>query len=176
MAEYDEPEERISELFRERAQQDVERCEVALYKAAMLGEPIVVEATPSDTGATRQGWRTQRTGDGAWLVNDAPLAAILEFGSRPHWPPLKPILEWVVRKWGLDLAGGRRSIPGDSIENVPWPTYQAAKTVQEKIALKGTKPHYMIRKNLDELTRIAKRETGRAMRNRQSFNDDDIPF
>ena len=172
MSPVDTAEGQIGAIFKARAREDHATIKTALYRAAMLGEAIVVADTPSDTGGTRDGWFALPTGDGAILSNDSPIAGILELGSRPHWPPLMPILRWVVRKFGLDLAGGRRSIPDNDVENVPWPTYQAAKTVQEGIARNGTKPHRMIGDNLHELTRIAKAETDDALGN----GGGDVPF
>lgn len=132
----------------------------AAYRAALRGLPIVVKATPSDTGQARAAWDVRRVKGGAELYNTAPHAATLEAGAAPHKPPLMPILRWVVRKWGLNLRNLGR--PADkkprrdkrsfeSIKEVPWGTYLVAKSIQEKIEKEGSKPHGMISGNLQKL-------------------------
>jgi hypothetical protein len=61
-----------------------------------------------DTGATRQSAICEPIPEGAELSVNTPQAAWLEFGTRPHMPPLGPILTWVTRKFGLGM-GGRRA-------------------------------------------------------------------
>ena len=56
---------------------------------------------------------------GATVVVDAPHAAPVEYGSRPHMPPVQPIEDWGRRKLGREGLG--------------WP-------VALKIAREGTKP------------------------------------
>jgi len=170
------PEAQLGAKLDGKVNQDTRTIAKALHKAALLGEAVVAEATPVDRGRTRNGWYVQRTHRGAIVANDSPIAGILELGSRPHWPPLMPILRWVVRKFGLDLAGGRRSLPEEGLDEVPWPTYHAAKTVQEGIAKEGTEAHRMVGDNLQKLTKLAKAETERALRQTKSFDPDDVPF
>lgn len=135
----------------------------ATTRAALKGLRIVAKATPSDRGLARAAWDVDiKPGRGADLTNDSPYSGILEMGSRPHTPPLMPILRWVVRRWGLDLSGGRRSF--ESIKDVPYPTYLAAKTIQERIGREGTKPYGMVTNNLSRLTRILRDEVTREIK------------
>lgn len=151
--------------------QEIQR---ALYRAALRGEAIVAEATPVDRGHARNAWYVQPMPDGSViLANDWPYIGILERGSRPHYPPLMPILRWLVRKEGLDLAGGRRSF--ETFDEVPYTTYLAAKAVQEKIGQEGTKPHRMVADNLDQLTTIAGQEIDHALRF-GGGGSDNVPF
>ena len=129
----------------------------ALYTAALIGEVIVSEKTPVDRGQAKNAWAVVPTPDGADLINDAPHAGILELGSRPHRPPLWPILEWVVRKFGT----GKKSIT--SFSDAEPHLVGIAKAIVEKIAAEGTEPHYMVRDSLPKLTEIAKREVERAL-------------
>lgn len=129
------------------------------FRAALRGVRIVAENTPVDEGIARAGWQAQLTQDGAELFNDVPYAGVLEAGSRPHRPPLRPILEWVVRKFGLDLSndqGARRSF--EDLGDVPSETMAIAMAVVNKIAREGTKPHWMVKNSLPKLREMLKEE------------------
>ena len=54
-----------------------------------------------DTGAMRQAVLSEPIVGGAMLSVGTPEAPWMEFGTRPHMPPLGPILTWVQRKFGL---------------------------------------------------------------------------
>lgn len=131
----------------------------AAFRAAMRSMPRVVKDTPSDTGRARAGWDVRRAEGGADLYNDAPHIGILEAGSRPHWPPLEPILRWVVRVFGIDAednATSRRSY--EDAEDVSDEAYGIAFAVQAKIARDGTEPHWMVRDNLPRMRKLLKEE------------------
>lgn len=157
-------------LRHDKAQQE-RAMRVASYVAALRGEAIVVAATPSDRGLARQGWRTVQTADGAELRNDVPYIGILEKGSRPHRPPIMPILRWVVRQWGVDLAGGKRSFK--DLREVPWQTWSVARAIQEKIATEGTEPHFMVQDNLPTLRRYLREEVEARL---SSSGGGEVPF
>lgn len=63
-------------------------------------------------------------------------AAAVELGSRPHWAPLAPLLEWVQRKLGLS---------GEEAE-------AAAQSIQYKIAARGTEGVFMFRDGFAAVT------------------------
>lgn len=149
-----------------------------VIEAAQSFEGVVVAATPSDRGQARAGWRVEieaisNSGAIARLTNDVPYIGILELGSRPHYPPLFPILEWVVRNFGLGLEAKtaaetddgpspREAIQAapqhfDDLSEVPYSTVLFAKGVQEKIARKGTEPHEMVGDNLGTARRLLER-------------------
>lgn len=146
---------RIEELGATIAFDDMERRDAVkrgLYLAALIGEGIVSAATPVDKGQAKNAWTAVPTGYGAELFNDAPHAGILELGSRPHRPPLEPILRWVVRKFGT----GKKSF--NDWSEIDSHLFGIAVAVVRNIEAHGTRPHYMVRNNLDKLARIAKRE------------------
>jgi len=79
-------------------------------------------------------------------------------GSRPHWPPLAPLIAWVKlrgmqglrrratsqQKWVRDRIrelGTRRSTPVDAAEEV-------ARAIQRSIAKRGTRPRWYMRQSL----------------------------
>jgi hypothetical protein len=67
---------------------------------------------------------------GGFVVVDAPHAAFVEMGTRPHWPPFLPIYRWVQRKITRD----------------EYKAAAIAKRVRAKIAAHGTEPRHFMRK------------------------------
>lgn len=156
------PLEKFPEAFKRSERSRFNRMQHAAYRAALRGLKVVVKATPADRGLARQAWTVERTSDGgARLENDAPYIAVLEFGSRPHRPPLMPILRWVVRKFGLNLDGGARSFT--SIRDVPYTTYLVARAICDRIEREGTRPYGMVSDNLTTLGRQFSDEIRRAV-------------
>jgi hypothetical protein len=99
------------------------------------------------------------------VVADAPHAAAVEVGSRPHTPPLAPLIAWVKlrgmqglkpesrikRLAGTTTAAAARSIaqalrarqhrgPGGGSLDVGAPV-EIARAIQQAIAKRGTRPH-----------------------------------
>lgn len=154
-----------------RADRDaqVQDAKESAFAAALRGMPRIVRETPSDRGQARAAWDVRMTPDGAEMYNDAPHIGILEAGSRPHWPPIEPILRWVVRKFGTGLendAGSKRSFESmdsaqDEVSDEAW---AMAWGVAAKIAAEGTEPNWMVRDNLDYLLRLWKGEQERRSR------------
>lgn len=90
----------------------------------------------------------------ARILVDAPHAAPVEVGSRPHWPPLAPLVEWVkLRQLQAGVSErSRKHLPGTSTQGIVAdidPEEEAegiARAIQFKIAREGTEPvHYMAR-------------------------------
>lgn len=93
------------------------------------------ENTPTAAGTLRSGWTvdvqtlTQLDAVFGRLTNPLPYALPVELGTRPHWPPYEPILNWVEQKLNLS---------GDDAE-------AAARGLQRKIASVGTPGYGMAR-------------------------------
>jgi len=62
---------------------------------------------------------------------DAPYADFVEYGTKPHWMPIKPLLKWAETKFGKKEG-----------KNIAY-------AVQQSIAKKGTVPHPFIRNAID---------------------------
>ncbi len=64
-----------------------------------LGEANgVIQQESTDTGKLVRSGKVRKDGPGARVILwDAPHAAPVHYGSRPHWPPLEPIIGWVRR-------------------------------------------------------------------------------
>lgn len=72
---------------------------------------------------------------GAMITVDAPHAAFMEYGTRPHTPPLQPLVDWAKRKFGVDEKRAKA---------IAW-------AVRGKIKKVGTKPRHYMRRTVVEL-------------------------
>jgi hypothetical protein len=97
-----------------------------LHKAAMRMEVQVVEEIdstlphpPVDVGTMRQSTSLSRDADGADVFMTAPHAIFMEEGTRPHRPPMLPLLEWAIRK-GFDnpIAVARAVVKRIELEGI----------------------------------------------------------
>lgn len=86
-----------------------------IKSAALRGVGIIVKhidtASPYpavNNGALRQSVRVSFTARTAVLSVDAPHAIFIDKGTRPHRPPIGPLIVWATRKFGLDEREARR--------------------------------------------------------------------
>jgi hypothetical protein len=107
-----------------------------LKSATLRAKHIVIEeidkASPYpavDTGGLRNSVKTDLRGPA--VIVDAPHAAPINNGTRPFWPPLAPLLTWVIRKGLADDE--------DDAE-------QIARAIQFKIAREGIAPRFFMEK------------------------------
>lgn len=148
------------------------------------GEKIVVGNLPEAFGDLRRGLSSDiltgpqgeddmGTTHGRIIV-DAPHAAAVEVGSRPHMPPLEPILAWVKLRASQGISGGgrgpttrmwakhvrmqmrgyevRASRQNNSGRYTPVDAPEKlAKSIQMAIAKGGTAPQWYMRKSLPEV-------------------------
>ena len=120
--------------------------EEARKKAIIRGVHLAIEASaevirnaaPEDLGNLKKSVRPVIQGDGGYVVVDAPYAAAVELGSRPHWVPFAALLPWCIRH--------------SSPEEGP----RFARALQLKIAREGTKPTYFVRKTEPQRRRLLK--------------------
>lgn len=103
------------------------------------------------------------------VATAVPYAAPVEEGSRPHFPPLNPLILWVKRKGLIDRrrvvsgptgvrdigsirdqarGGSRRRMNKFVVENL---IEGIARRIQWKIAKKGSKGHFMFTKAFDKM-------------------------
>ena len=102
-----------------------------LRSAAARGVGEVVQAInatspypPIDTGQLARSVGHSSLPRGGRILVDAPHAAVMEWGARPFWPPLQPLIDWAQRKFGVDE---------DEAEEI-------GRAVQLKIATFGIEP------------------------------------
>jgi hypothetical protein len=93
------------------------------------------ENTPTAAGTLRSGWTTsvdvitQLDSVFGRVSNPLPYALPVELGTKPHFPPLAPLINWVEQKLNLY---------GDEAE-------AAALGIQRKIGARGTPGYGMAR-------------------------------
>ena len=114
---------------------------------------MVVEAAPKDTGHLRQSIcaRQDFITRAVEIVLDAPHAAIVELGARPHMAPIEPLIDWVHRH--ADAFGA--ATPEDEM--------RIARAVQHKIAEAGTEPTFFVRDSLPALVNLLSQAVTREM-------------
>jgi hypothetical protein len=164
------------------------RVRAAVPKTARLtGHYAIEETIPVAHAELRDSLHTEDGPPGnAQLIADAPHSAAVEVGSRPHMPPLAPLIEWVklrgmqglsdsgrikpTRDWRLrparTVARALRAMQHGGSLSVDAPE-QIARAIQHAISVRGTKPfHYMLRSvpfarsTLAELVKAALEDAG----------------
>lgn len=63
-------------------------------KAARATIPVVRKNIPRAFGELEKSLHVEDLDEGSSIVVDAPYAAAVEVGSRPHTPPLEPLIRW----------------------------------------------------------------------------------
>jgi hypothetical protein len=116
-----------------------------MLSAALLGAEVLARAAPKDLKMLARSIRGTQESKGAQITIDAPYAGIVELGSRPHWAPIRPLLEWAKRH-----ATARDAMA-------------FAHALQQKIAREGTAPTYFVRRSLPALRKILKLEVEREL-------------
>lgn len=119
----------------------------------MINEPNRdedVDYPAVDTGELMRSVHVTPTSDGAIVTVDAPHAPFMEFGTRPHFPPLQPIAEWAYRKGLADDEEEAMNI---------------ALSICRTIAAYGTNPRHYLARAVHALKtrRIVKQEVAREL-------------
>lgn len=117
-----------------------EELRAATLASLLLLENLTRDNTPVGvTGLARGAWSHELMGEPdvgmvlGRLYNPLPYAAPLEFGTRPHWAPLAPLIDWVRAK--LDVQDDDEAL-------------QVAYAIRGKIAAQGTKGAHMASRSL----------------------------
>jgi len=135
----------------------------AVLEAALVGMRIIAKAAPVDRGRLKQSVRLRRRGESGHpeVVIDAPYAAIVEVGSRPHWVPLAALIAWVRRNAAkFNISGASRrpragggSRPGRLPRKDHPEVIRIARAIQRSIALRGTRPQWFVRRSLPAINK-----------------------
>ncbi|MGO1078335.1 hypothetical protein [Inquilinus sp. CA228] len=125
----------------------------AVWEASFLAQREIVERTPRafSTLADSIQAREPEIGVSAIVgVVGTPLAYAepVELGSRPHMPPLQPLMDWVKAKLGK---------PADQVEPI-------AQAIRWKIYHHGTKGAFMFREGLKAVQPQVERIMAEAVR------------
>jgi len=98
-------------------------------------QEILLQNNSVDTGyLLKSGRITGWEGDTIFMEYDAPHAFPVEYGSKPHFPPIGAIQKWVERKLG---------VKGKKSHSIAW-------AIAKKMEKKGTEPRPFIRPSIDE--------------------------
>lgn len=69
----------------------------------------IVTKNISNTGRLLQGWTVEKVGnDSVRVFTNVSYAPYVEYGTRPHTPPLEPIIEWARLKFQLNDARAKQ--------------------------------------------------------------------
>lgn len=176
-------------LLKKHAKRREGQVRKAARRAAVAGRAHLKRHVPVAHGEIRESVHVEDTK----LVVDAPHAAAVNNGSRPHWPPLAPLIAWVKLRGtqGL-LSKGRRTKKGrfaSSLDRLPGTSTKAAalgvagmirahvrggataidapeqvaRAIQRAIAARGTRPHHFIEKALPDLYAVLGAELRKAI-------------
>lgn len=137
-----------------------------VHKTASTGKLVAQANAPEAFGELRDGIIDIPGADGATIRSTAPYSEAVEVGSRPHMPPIAPILAWVrlrgmqgVHGANTNMAtpravasmiagrGSSRSTPSDAAERVAW-------AIALSIKKKGTRPEFFMQTSLPEVMRL----------------------
>lgn len=123
-----------------------------LKKATALGVaksiPELVKASPVDTGLYAQSWDFSVTEEKVLLGNTSPHAPMIEYGTRPFVPPIKPLLEWAKRV----LRDGSQP------PNYSPQVWALARGTQNKIAENGMRPRKVLENMIPSIIENIKQE------------------
>jgi hypothetical protein len=144
------------------------RIRSAVRRVAGAGVKVAEKNAPEAFGNLRLSGDLVDGSNGPVIRFSAPHAAALEVGSRPHTPPLAPLVAWVKLRGMQGLtAKGRltrkktvgRYIQGRIREESRKPrkatdlaaVMAVARSIQMAIARRGTKPTWYLRRALEEI-------------------------
>lgn len=110
----------------ERALTDCSTHAIAYVKTVAI--PHALPYPPILFGNYKRSWKElKRTKNTVEVGTDIPYGGVIEYGSRPHFPPINAMTLWAQRKFGLDAIQAKK----------------VAFAVSKAISLKGTKPRYI---------------------------------
>jgi hypothetical protein len=164
----------LARLLSRHALERERRLRGAVGDAARAGVSVVKHRVPVAFGELRESVKPEDREGGAAIVVDAPHAAPVETGSRPHTPPLAPLVAWVKLRGAQGLLSPRQigRLPGSSTAahaitvaaalqsmerdgalDVEAPV-RIARAIQRAIRDRGTKPHWYARSSLPAIRTV----------------------
>jgi len=138
---------RLAEIIRQAPELVEEELAAGIWEAELLLMREARELAPRTAGTLADSIIAQapeRQGGTVLGVVASPLsyAAPVELGSKPHMPPLQPLIDWVEAKLGIKGPKGE----------------EVAQAIRWKIKAHGTKGHFMFKRalegNLDQIRAI----------------------
>lgn len=175
------PKELFEMMFRHAKNREA-RIRGAMQKAAKNGRNVIARAVPVAFQELRDSVHDEDTK----IITDAPHAAAVNLGSRPHWMPLEPLIRWVklrgmqgldkhgelrtkgfkrgptTRKHAMAVAAELKGLEAGGALGVDAPA-QIARRIQIAIAQRGTKPTHFIERSLPRIGKALSTELIRAL-------------
>jgi len=90
--------EKIRKLIMDYPMQSAMNFNDAIAKTLIAVQRYAIMGAPVDTGRLRSNWRLSVQMLRGELVNTTDYAIFVAKGTKPHWPPIKPIEKWANRK------------------------------------------------------------------------------
>lgn len=126
--------------------EDLEQATVrGLQSAAARMPSVILESIktvkpypPEDTGALSRSVQVETNSKGAAVSINAPHARFVEYGTRPHFPPVQALAEWAYRK---------------GLADSPEEAQQVGLAIARKIAKEGTKPRHFLKRAIRMMKR-----------------------
>lgn len=131
----------VQELKKTYNAKKMEEMKTAVETGCVASIPYLVENSPIDTGLYAQSWSVQKLQNEVILGNNAPHAAVIEFGARPFKPPIAPLLAWAKR-----VLQDTSQPPKYSKQ-----VWALAVGVQKKIEREGMKPRHVLQNAMPEI-------------------------
>ncbi|WP_438029011.1 hypothetical protein [Sorangium sp. So ce233] len=138
----------------------------ATHRAADYGRMVAFNNAPVAFAELRDGIIDVPHARGAKVISTAPHSGAAEHGSRPHTPPLAPLVEWVRLRGmqGLEAGEGATGAPGmvasqiralgDGSSTPVDAAVQVAWRIQQAIAKRGTKPTHFMARTVPEVEKL----------------------
>jgi hypothetical protein len=178
----------LDRLLERDARDRARRVRSAARATSRKAVPVLKKRIPVAFGELRESAHSESTGRGARTVVDAPHAAPVEVGARPHWIPIEPLLAWVklraaqglltprqigrlpgttTQAHAITVAGQLRGMEKDGALDVEAPL-RIARAIQAKLAETGTPPHWYARDSLPEIMTILDKEVRPALAGKEA--------
>lgn len=150
--------------IRAGVKQKIDRDRRAILETAHFAVEVIAGNAPVDVGTLKASGHVEGGVEAPRVVIDAPHVAAVELGSRPHTPPLQPLIDWVKRhrkSFGITGKATKRNKGTGRFEASP-EIVAIARAIQAKIAREGTKPRYFVRGSLPKILEGLARFMGEA--------------
>ncbi len=150
---------RLERLGREAPAAVLRGVHSAAYRLeGMIPEAIATASPypPEDTRALGRSHYTVPTDDGAFVGVDAPHAPFMEWGTRPHRPPMQPLADWAYRKGLVDVeldVSDLLRTPRSEWTDEEKKAFGVIRAIVGKIASKGIEPRHFLFNALQKFLR-----------------------
>ena len=173
----------LDRLLERDARARARAVRTGVARTARQAVKVLKTRVPVAFGELRESIHAETSPEGSQTIADAPHAAPIEVGARPHWIPIEPLLRWVKLRAAQGLLSPRQ------VGRLAGPTTQAhaisvagqlhamekgealavdapmriARAIQAKLAKVGSRPHWYARESLPEIMTILDHEIRRAL-------------